>query len=108
VDRFDDDRFGPIRSFGEVAGSQNLSITQVQNELRSRATALVGIALGGVVENPELREMREQIDEVDATVVVALSNFVLRDIMSTVTDATANPRKMKLRTGEGDEPYTDR
>lgn len=62
------------------------------------------VCVKAVVEDPKLGESRHQLNEIDATAVVAFPNLVFGNVVSTSSDPGSDARHVQLGTTQSDEP----
>ena len=63
------------------------------------------VGIKAVVEDSKLCESRHQLNQMDATPIVALPNLFFRDVVSASSHPGSNPRHVQFGTTQSHEPH---
>src|SRR4029078_2676175 len=96
---------GPLRRLGQLDHLQNIPFRKVKNEYRLGSASGMRVGIKAVVEDSKLCESRHQLNQMDATPIVAVPNPFFWDFVSASGHPGSNPRYVQFGTTQSHEPH---
>jgi hypothetical protein len=87
----------PLRRFGQLDHLQGLPLRKVENEYRQGSASGMRVGIKAVVDDSKLCESRHQLNQIDATPIVALPNFCFSNVVSASSHPGSKPAPCAVR-----------
>ncbi len=107
LQRCRDERLGPVGGIRQVGPVEDFPTRHVQYQHRLGRPACGRVRIGAVVMDTQRGEVRQQIDEIEAAVLVTPADVGFGNVVTALLDPRLHAREVQLRAREAGVPDVD-